>query len=58
MRVDDVIAFVRTMERRDRRRARRRGHRGARAAEEGPDFTGVWVGERKIASIGVHVAAA
>jgi lipoyl(octanoyl) transferase len=24
--------------------------------EEGPDYTGVWVGERKIASIGVHVA--
>jgi len=24
--------------------------------DEGPDFTGVWVGERKIASIGVHVA--
>jgi lipoyl(octanoyl) transferase len=24
--------------------------------EDGPDYTGVWVGERKIASIGVHVA--
>ena len=24
--------------------------------DEGPDYTGVWVGERKIASIGVHVA--
>ena len=24
--------------------------------DEGPDFTGVWAGERKIASIGVHVA--
>jgi lipoyl(octanoyl) transferase len=24
--------------------------------QDGPDFTGVWVGERKIASIGVHVA--
>jgi lipoyl(octanoyl) transferase len=23
---------------------------------EGPDFTGVWVGDRKIASIGVHVS--
>ena len=29
--------------------------RAARDAE-GPDYTGVWVGERKIASIGVHVA--
>jgi lipoyl(octanoyl) transferase len=25
-------------------------------SEEGADFTGVWVGDRKIASIGVHVA--
>ena len=25
-------------------------------AEEGPDYTGVWVGPRKIASIGVHVS--
>ena len=24
--------------------------------DEGPDFTGVWVGQRKIASIGVHVS--
>ena len=24
--------------------------------EEGPDYTGVWVGDRKIASIGVHVS--
>ena len=34
-----------------------RGHRGAHArTDEGPDYTGVWVGERKIASIGVHVS--
>jgi lipoyl(octanoyl) transferase len=26
--------------------------------EEGPDYTGVWVGDRKIASIGVHVSRA
>src|SRR4030081_2821391 len=25
-------------------------------ADEGPDYTGVWVEDRKIASIGVHVA--
>ncbi len=24
--------------------------------EEGPDWTGVWIGERKIASLGVHVS--
>jgi lipoate-protein ligase B len=30
---------------------------GARSrADEGPDYTGVWVGPRKIASIGVHVS--
>ena len=27
------------------------------AARRGPDYTGVWVGERKIASIGVHVSS-
>jgi len=33
------------------------GLAGARARpEDGPDYTGVWVGDRKIASIGVHVA--
>ena len=41
---------------RDRRRARRGGHRGARRARRGPDYTGVWVEDRKIASIGVHVS--
>src|SRR5206468_6734709 len=30
---------------------------GARARpQDGPDYTGVWVEERKIASIGVHIA--
>ena len=24
--------------------------------DDGPDYTGVWTGERKIASIGVHVS--
>ncbi len=33
------------------------GLAGARARpEDGPDYTGVWVEDRKIASIGVHVA--
>ena len=40
-----------------RRRARpRRASPPARRTDDGPDFTGVWVGERKIASIGVHVS--
>ena len=58
MRIEDVIAYLRTMERaivaaladaRVPARAR---------PDEGPDFTGVWAGERKIASIGVHVSRA
>ena len=31
-------------------------HLGTVEYEDGPDFTGVWVEDRKIASIGVHVA--
>jgi len=56
VRVGDVVAYVRTLERAlvaalgDEQIAAR-----ARP-EDGSDFTGVWVGERKLASIGVHVA--
>ena len=39
----------------DRRRARRRGRRG-RARKLGHKHVGVWVGERKIASVGVHIS--
>ena len=40
-----------------RQRARTRCEIAARARDdEGPDYTGVWVENRKIASIGVHVA--
>ena len=31
-------------------------HETRSRCEEGPDYTGVWVDDRKIASIGVHVA--
>jgi lipoyl(octanoyl) transferase len=55
MHVDDVLGFVRTMETAivaalgdEELTARVR-------TDEGPDYTGVWVGPRKIASIGVHV---
>ena len=42
---------------RDRRRARRGRACDARSRhDEGIDYTGVWVAERKIASIGVHVS--
>src|ERR1700722_7249855 len=56
VRVDDVVAYVRLLEQvlvsaltDDAIAARAR-------ADEGPDYTGVWVENRKIASIGVHVA--
>jgi lipoyl(octanoyl) transferase len=54
--VDDVVAYVRLLERalitalaEERIDARAR-------VDEGPAFTGVWVQERKIASIGVHLS--
>ncbi len=55
--VDDVVEYVRTLERGIVSALRLEGISDARARpEDGPDYTGVWVGERKIASIGVHVA--
>jgi lipoate-protein ligase B len=54
--VEDVVGYVRTLE---------QGLVAALADEDitararpqdGPDYTGVWVDDRKIASIGVHVA--
>jgi lipoyl(octanoyl) transferase len=57
MRVDDVIAYVRTMEQAIVGALADEGVSGARARpEDGRDFTGVWLESRKIASIGVHVA--
>ena len=57
MAVDDVVEYVRTLERGIVSTLRAEGLAQARARpEDGPDYTGVWVGERKIASIGVHVA--
>ncbi|MFL5853581.1 MAG: lipoyl(octanoyl) transferase LipB [Solirubrobacteraceae bacterium] len=56
MRTDDVLAFVRTMERAVIAALVDEGLEARARTDEGPDFTGAWVGERKIASIGVHVA--
>jgi lipoyl(octanoyl) transferase len=54
--VDDVVQYVRTLERALVAALRHAGVAEARARpEDGPDYTGVWVQERKIASIGVHV---
>jgi lipoyl(octanoyl) transferase len=56
VRVDDVVEYVRTLER-GLIAALGEEDVAARArADEGPDYTGVWVDDRKIASIGVHVS--
>lgn len=55
VRTDDVLEYVRTLERALVSALRDEGVTGARARpEDGPDYTGVWVEDRKIASIGVH----
>jgi lipoyl(octanoyl) transferase len=55
--VADVVEYVRVLERALVGALAGEGLDTARArVEDGPDYTGVWVQERKIASIGVHVA--
>jgi lipoyl(octanoyl) transferase len=55
--VEDVLEYVRTLERGLAAALRAEGIAGARGRpEDGPDYTGVWVQNRKIASIGVHLA--
>src|SRR5437764_5738043 len=56
MRTGDVIDFVRTMERAIVAALADEGDQTRVRTDEGADFTGVWAGERKIASIGVHVS--
>jgi lipoyl(octanoyl) transferase len=58
MRIDDVIAYLRTMERAIVAALADAGVPSRARPDDGPDFTGVWAGERKIASIGVHVSRA
>ena len=55
MAVDDVVAFVRAMEAAMIAALADTGIEARSRAGEGRDFTGVWVEDRKIASIGVHV---
>jgi lipoyl(octanoyl) transferase len=55
MRTTDVLEFVRTMERSIVASLAGEGVEARQRTDEGPDYTGVWIGERKIASIGVHV---
>jgi lipoyl(octanoyl) transferase len=56
VRVDDVVAYVRGLERAILAALAESGIEARARTDEGADFTGVWVADRKIASIGVHVA--
>jgi lipoyl(octanoyl) transferase len=56
VRVDDVVAYVRLLERALVSALGEVGIDARSREDEGPDYTGVWVGSRKIASIGVHVS--
>jgi lipoyl(octanoyl) transferase len=55
VRVEDVLRYVRTLESGLVAALRAEGVAGVRSRpDEGPAYTGVWVEDRKIASIGVH----
>src|SRR5437660_43705 len=54
--VSDVVAYVRTLESALVAALAEEGIAARARPQDGPDYTGVWAGERKIASIGVHVA--
>jgi lipoyl(octanoyl) transferase len=56
MRIDDVHRYLRTMEDAIVAALADAGVRARSRHREGIDYTGVWVGDRKIASIGVHVS--
>ena len=55
--VDDVMAFVGRLERAMVGALGEEGIADARGrAQDGRDFTGVWVGEAKLGSIGLHIS--
>ena len=56
VRVDDVVAYVRTLENALVSALAGEGVSARSRPHEGHRYTGVWVGERKIASIGVHLS--
>jgi lipoyl(octanoyl) transferase len=56
MRVADIGAHLRTMEVAIVAALGEEGIAARSRCAEGPDYTGVWVEDRKIASIGVHVS--
>ena len=56
MRITDIGSHLRTMEASIISALASEGIEAHSRSDEGPDYTGVWVGPRKIASIGVHVS--
>ena len=56
MRVDDVIDYLRTMERAIVAALGEAGVAARSREADGRDYTGVWTEDRKIASIGVHLS--
>jgi len=56
MRVKDILAHLRLMESAIVDALAKEGVSARSRCDEGPDWTGVWVGPRKIASLGVHVS--
>jgi lipoate-protein ligase B len=56
MHAPDVIAYLRTMERAIAEALAEEGVAARGRDHEGPAYTGVWVEDRKIASIGVHLS--
>lgn len=56
VRIDDVLAYLRTLERALIAALADEDVDARARPEDGPDYTGVWVADRKIASIGVHVS--
>jgi lipoyl(octanoyl) transferase len=56
VRIADVVAYLRTLEQALVAVLAQEGIVARARPQDGPDYTGVWVQERKIASLGVHVA--
>jgi lipoyl(octanoyl) transferase len=56
VRIDDVVGHVRRLEAALVAALAEEGVSGRARPDDGPAYTGVWVDDRKIASIGVHVA--
>ena len=56
MAVEDIGRFLRTIEGAIVAALAEEGVEARARPQDGPDYTGVWVGERKIASIGLHLS--